>query len=133
MSLFTKFGIYNSIKIVSLFNLEYTLDNPNDYGTPADDNFGYITATCESYSIVGAYLEDDADGTSSGKAYIFDNSNGNLLWTLDNPNDFGGASTDDRFARTVAITESYSIVGAPYERKDSDVNSGKAYIFKASS
>ena len=46
--------------------LLHTLDNPNAYGTSASDYFGNSVATANTYSIVGAYYEDDAGGTESG-------------------------------------------------------------------
>ena len=53
----------------ALFN---TLDNPNPYGTSADDRFGHSVAISGNYAIIGAYLEDEAsNNTQSGKAYIF--------------------------------------------------------------
>ena len=54
-----------------LGDLLYTLDNPNAYGTSSGDRFSIQVSISESYAIVGAYFEDDAGGTSSGKAYIF--------------------------------------------------------------
>ena len=108
-------------------SLLWTLDNPNPYGTGQEDFFGNKVGICESYSIVGSE-EDDAGGTWSGKAYIYDNATGNLLWTLDNPNPYG-TSYRDFFAGSVAITESYSIVGARDEDDESGGVSGKAYIY----
>ena len=112
-------------------NLLHTLDNPNAYDTSAEDRFGYVVAISESYAIVGAYNEDDAGGTSSGKAYIFDTITGNLLHTLDNPNAYD-TSADDRFGDDVAISESYAIVGTYNEDDAGGTNSGKAYIYSTS-
>jgi len=112
-------------------SLLWTLDNPNGYSTSLDDYFGYDVDISESYAIVGAYKEDDASGTESGKAYIFDPSTGELLWTLDNPNAYG-TSADDNFGYSVSISESYAIVGAYAEDGDGVVISGKAYIFNSS-
>ena len=112
-------------------NLLYTLDNPNAYDTSADDRFGDNVAISESYAIVGAYPEDDAGGTHSGKAYIYSTSTGNLLYTLDNPNDFD-TSQNDQFGFSVAISESYAIVGALAEDDPGGTDSGKAYIFDTS-
>jgi hypothetical protein len=112
-------------------NLSHTLDNPNAYGTSASDYFGYSVAISDSYAIVGAYTEDDAGGSSSGKAYIFNPSTGALLHTLDNPNAYG-TSANDRFGRNVAISDSYAIVGAYLEDDAGGSNSGKAYIFNPS-
>ena len=114
--------------------LLHTLDNPN---ASAGDRFGYSVAITESYAIVGAPQEDDAGGTDSGKAYIFDTSTGNLLHTLDNPNTYD-TSAGDRFGYSVAITESYAIVGAYWESGPYDpaynypFRSGIAYIYSTS-
>ena len=57
---------------VTLGALLHTLDNPNAYGTSANDNFGLSVAISESYAIAGAYQEVDAlYELPSGKAYIF--------------------------------------------------------------
>ena len=48
-----------------------TYNNPNAYGTSADDYFGYSVAISGNYAIVGAYGEGDAGGTDSGKVYLY--------------------------------------------------------------
>ena len=103
--------------------LVHTLDNPNAYNTSAQDYFGYAVAISSNYAIVGAYQEDDAGDTSSGKAYIFNVTTGALVHTLDNPNPVGVGS-GDLFGYAVAISGNRAIVGA-YQ----DDFSGKAYIF----
>ena len=108
-------------------NLLYVLENPNAYGS-SDDNFGTTVDISESYTIVGAYYEDDAGGSNSGKAYIFSNATGNLLHTLDNPNAYS-TSSNDFFGNAVSISESYAIVGAYQEDDAGGFGSGKAYIF----
>jgi hypothetical protein len=108
--------------------LPITIDNPNAYSTSANDYFGYSVAISDSYAIVGAYLEDDAGGTQSGKAYIFHTANGALAYTLNNPNAYS-TSVNDNFGRSVAISDSYAIVGAFLEDDAGGINSGKAYIF----
>jgi hypothetical protein len=109
--------------------LVHTLDNPNAFNTSAADNFGSSVAISGNYAIVGAPAEDDADGVQSGKAYIFNVTNGSLLHTLDNPNPVG-ISFNDSFGGSVAISGNYAIVGARLE-DEADVgnDSGKAYIF----
>ena len=47
------------------------LHNPNAYGTSADDYFGISVAISGNRVVVGAYGEDDAGGTYSGKAYVY--------------------------------------------------------------
>jgi len=116
---------------VTTGNLVYTLDNPNAYDTSVLDYFGYQVNISDTHAIVGAYLEDDAGGLSSGKAYIFDLSDGSLVYTLDNPSAYG-TGYDDKFGRAVAISGNYAIVGAYQEDDASGTNSGKAYIFDLS-
>jgi hypothetical protein len=67
----------------------------------------------------------------SGKAYIFDNTTGLLVYTLDNPNPFG-TSDYDYFGCSVSISGNYIIVGAPYEGDAGGSYSGKAYVYKLS-
>jgi hypothetical protein len=105
-----------------------TLSNPNAYGTITDDRFGSSVAISGSRVIVGATGEDDAGGTSSGKAYIFDVSTGTLLHTLNNPNAYG-TSANDSFGTSVAISDSYAVVGTPQEDDAGGLGSGKVYIF----
>jgi len=113
--------------------LLHTLDNPNAYGTGQSDYFGWSVSICDDYAIVGAFLEDDAGGTDSGKAYIFNPVTGALLHTLDNPNAYG-TSQADRFGYSVSICDDYAIVGAYFEDEPDAIGleSGKAYIFNPS-
>jgi hypothetical protein len=111
--------------------LVHTLDNPNAYGTSADDSFGGSVAISGNYAIVGARNEDDASGTDSGKAYIFDVTTGALLRTINDPNAYG-TSAADQFGNAVAISGDYAIVGAFFEADAGGNGSGKAYIFNVS-
>ena len=110
--------------------LVHTLNNPNAHGTSVSDNFGYSVAISGNYAIVGAYYEDDAGGTSSGKAYIFDVTTGALLWTLNNPTAYG-TSVNDNFGYSVAISGNYAIVGAHQEDDINEYSAGKAYVFNS--
>tara|TARA_R110000772_G_scaffold138065_1_gene247025 strand:+ start:1570 stop:7344 length:5775 start_codon:yes stop_codon:yes gene_type:complete len=109
--------------------LVHTLDNPNAYGTIQGDIFGYSVAISGNSAIVGAYYEDDAGGTFSGKAYIFNVTSGALVHTLDNPNAYG-TSQSDQFSYSVAISGNSAIVGANGEDDAGGGASGKAYIYK---
>ena len=108
--------------------LVHTLNNPNAYGTSASDQFGESVAISGNYAIVGVPDEDDAGGTSSGKAYIFNVTTGALLYTLDNPNAYD-TSAGDNFGNAVAISGDYIIVGALTEDDAGGAGSGKAYVF----
>jgi hypothetical protein len=120
--------IYN----VTTGALLHTLNNPNAFGTSANDSFGYSVGISGDYAIVGATFEDDAGGSGSGKAYIFNVTTGALLQTLDNPNAFG-TSAGDFFGNDVAISGDYVIVGAPSEDDASGTSSGKAYVYQIES
>ena len=124
----SNFSGYAYIYNVTTGALLHTLNNPNPYGTSADDNFGYSVAISGNYAIVGAYGEDDAAGTGSGKSYLYTVTTGSLVHTLTNPNAYG-TNADDRFGQSVAISGNYAIVGAYQEDDASGTSSGKAYIY----
>ena len=107
-----------------------TYNNPNAYGTSANDQFGISVSVDGNRIIVSALYEDDAGGTNSGKVYIFDATTGSLLHTLHNPNAYG-TSANDYFGYSVAISGNYAIVGAYGEGDAGGTFSGKAYIFDA--
>jgi hypothetical protein len=111
--------------------LLHTLTNPNAYGTTPTDRFGWSVSISDTYAVVGAYLEDDAGGIESGKAYIFDVLTGALLQILNNPNAYN-TSVGDQFGYSVAISGSQVIVGTPYEDGAGGTQSGKSYIFSSS-
>jgi hypothetical protein len=113
---------------VTTGDLVHTLDNPNAFGTAEGDAFGEKVAISGNYAVVAAQSEDDAGGTNSGKAYIFNVTTGALVHTLDNPNAFG-TSENDFFGRSVAISGNYVIIGASLEDDAGGILSGKAYIF----
>lgn len=106
--------------------LVYTLDDPNAYSSSAGDNFGSSVAIDGDHAIVGAPGERDSSFVSSGKAYIFDVTTGNLLHTLDNPNAYGTTSSD-YFGWSVAISGNRAVVGAWGE--DPPSTGGVVYIF----
>jgi hypothetical protein len=91
-------------------SLTYTLTNPNPYSTATNDNFGTSIAVNGSYIVVGAPLEDSTVGSNTGRVYIF-SSTGSLLRTLE------GTSTRSsaQFGYSVAINDTYVVVGAPKE------------------
>ena len=107
--------------------LVHTLDNPNAYSTSQSDYFGISVDIDGNNAIVGAYLEDEATGTASGKAYIFNVTTGALIHTLDNPNASGTAASD-YFGDGAAISGNYCIVGA-WGEDDGANQTGTAYIF----
>ena len=98
--------------------------------TPSDadvgDNFGGSVAIHDARAIVGAAGNDDA-GTSSGAAYIFDLATGAELFKLTSP----VAQERDVFGESVAINESFAVVGSPrsWQRTSPPPPTGVAHLF----
>ena len=109
-------------------NVLYNKTNISAYNSAAGDWFAVTGAISGDHFIIGAEHEDDAGGNSSGAAYIFDVSTGNLLHTLTNPNAFSTSSAD-RFGTSVAISGNYAVVGADSEEDALGNYNGKAYIY----
>lgn len=95
--------------------------------------FGRNVALNDSYAIAGGMQIDDAgaEGTDSGKTFIYNLSDGSVKYTLDNPSMFGTGSYDN-FGTSVDISDSYAIVGAYNEDTSTVNNVGAAYIYDLS-
>ncbi len=100
-------------------NLLRSLDNPSP---AANDNFGSNLASNGTYLAVAAPF-DDTDVADSGRVYIFDPSNGQLISSIANPTPNGG----DFFSR-VSFSGDTLVVGAPTDDADG-ANAGMVYIF----
>lgn len=111
-------------------SLLYTLANPNVYGTVSNDYFGCSVAVSNTHAIVGAYGEDTAGYLTSGAAYVFDLSDGSLLYTFTNPN-ATGTPASDYFGQYVDICGNYAICSAHGEDVTGTGN-GSAYVFDLS-
>ena len=110
----------------------FGLDNPNAYGTGTTDQMGDENiAIGNNYMIIGARLEDDAGGDSSGKAYVFNTTSGTLTYTLDNPN-ASGTTAGDEFGFAVAVSDNYFVVSASREDDANGADQGTVYVFDAS-
>lgn len=97
----------------------YTINNPG-LTAPQNggDQFGSAVACSQSYIIAGARQDDlNVNVVDTGRAFIFDITNGTLLRTLNNPNPATTAVTTngDWFGSSVAISENYAAVAAPRE------------------
>ncbi|MCB9896743.1 MAG: hypothetical protein H6825_01940 [Planctomycetes bacterium] len=87
--------------------------------------FGFSVAVSDGKVLVGAMF-DDAQGNSSGAAYLFDASSGAQLAKL-LPAD---GTAGQWFGRSVALSGDLAVVGA--ERDDgAAIESGSAYLFDA--
>jgi len=105
-----------------------TIANPNNNSTDTNDDFGLHAITADSdYIVVGARLEDDNGTSNTGIAYVFDVSNGNLVYTLENPQ----ATSTDYYGFDVALTANYIVVGANQE-EGANFSDGAIYIYSKS-
>ena len=108
--------------------LLYTLDNPNLNQPALNDEFGYSVSISGNYAIFGAPGEQaTVQGDETGAAYIFDLTTGALVHTLENPTPI----LNDRFGEAVAIDGDRAIVGAEQADDVYGTDSGKAYIYNA--
>jgi hypothetical protein len=100
--------------------------------TPSDgaawDWFGSSVSVSGTTAIVGAWGNDD-NGSSSGAAYIFEQSGG--VWSEVAKLTATDADPNDRFGGAVSISGTTAIVGAGYD-DDQGVDSGSAYVFEQS-
>ncbi|WP_338766988.1 choice-of-anchor D domain-containing protein [Bernardetia sp. ABR2-2B] len=92
----------------------------------AGADFGQAVAIDGNIAIVGAYVENTADGSSAGAVYIyrFDGAD----WLIEQRITASDALAGDRFGSSVAIDGNRIIIGVP----SADSDKGKAYIFEFS-
>ena len=91
-----------------------------------DDQFGSSVAINGDYIIIGAPYEDTTE-SNTGSAYVFKISDTSVVQIAKIQASDGGVF--DYFGSSVAISEDYMAVGAPYNNS-SGVDAGSAYLFK---
>ena len=82
------------------------LENPTPFGTSNGDNFGIQVSTYGDYIAVSATGEEN----SAGKVYVFSNTTGSLLYTIDNPSTYNGTA-GDFFGNSISINNDYLVIG----------------------
>lgn len=115
-------------------NVVYSLDNPNNAFSAADDRFGASVAISDTYVAVGANWETHSSSsaqTQSGTVYVFSMATGNVVYTLENPNTFGQQNVD-LFGSTMAMSDNYLAVSAPLEDQTGFSGTGAVYVFDLS-
>lgn len=120
-------GIIRIFKKSDIWEVEDTL---SAWDARAGDRFGYSIDISEDYLIAGALGDNSKDSLDTGSAYIFKLNNGE--WVLDEKLFIENASPYLRFGSSVAITNSYAVIGAPYDN-ESGVMAGAAYLYENSS
>ena len=99
-----------------------TILNPQ----PITGVFGHTLATKDNLLIVGDPQASTKSTYYTGAGYVFDVTNGELLFTLRPPNPISGKPS--RFGHAVGFSESLILIGAPLEHVGSIV-AGAVYGF----
>ncbi len=89
----------------------------------AENRFGYSVALDGDYALVGAFGEG-AGGSDAGAAYVFQRTDTNS-WDSGFKITAPDAQADNWFGYSVALSDRYTLVGAPLK----DASAGAAYIF----
>lgn len=93
----------------------------------ANDGFGASVSVSGGIVIVGAYLDDCADGSDCGSAYVF-RFNG-TSWFQEQKLIAADAAAADAFGWSVSIDGDTAIVGAPGHSCAAGPYCGSAYVF----
>lgn len=108
------------------------LKNPNIYGTPLNDFFGYSVSISDVYALVSGHTEDIPNyedpntlEQDAGVVYVFDLLTGELLVSI-NDEDWDVAPGGDLFGSALAITNTHIIVGA----YDEGAEEGAVYVYE---
>jgi len=93
----------------------------------AGDCFGISVSLSGDYVMVGADWETTG-GNGSGAAYLFSRT-GDNTWSAGTKVTASDAAALDNYGNSVAISDSYAVVGAYRDDPDWPYNSGSAYVF----
>lgn len=108
-----------------------TIEDPNMYGTTAEDIFGADTKiNINNLMVASAYYEDDVNNNQTGAIYLIDLTTGDVIYETANPDRTPG-DDNDYFGQSVAIGELYYAGHAPYEdlSEGDTTHNGIVYIF----
>jgi hypothetical protein len=94
----------------------------------AHDHLGYSVAVSGDTAVIGAYGDDNENGTDSGSAYIFrfDGSS----WAEEAKLLASDGEDYDYFGCSVAISGDTAVIGADRDDNENGTDSGSAYIFR---
>ena len=128
-------GTWSKLTLIEPHTVDATVDfTLADEVPSATGNYGYAVASSNSYTAIGRPAANNiAEGTTPGRCYVYNNSDGTLKHTITNPNisNQGSGTAGDRFGVNVSCTDTYILVGADYEY--TSALSGRAYLYNAAS
>jgi hypothetical protein len=101
-----------------------TLTSPN----PEVNGFFGVSVSISGTTVVVGALDETANAHSgAGHAYVFDATDGSLITTFTSPT----PETNGNFGRSVSISGTTVVVGAPQETANALSQAGHAYVFNA--
>ena len=127
---------YDNSGVVYLFDvttgsLTTTYVNPNPDSTPSGDQFGYSISIKNGRMVVGAPYEDSFGTSGVGKAYVYNLGSTFLQQTLGTVYTYSTIA-NDRFGMGVAINDSYTAIGSPYEDAAGQLQTGVVQVYNSS-
>lgn len=92
-----------------------------------EDRFGWDVALADGTTLVGTPFDEDPNGRRSGAAYVFETVDGG--WSQGAKLAAPDGDERDRFGKSVSITGTTALVGAPHDEDPNGANAGAAYVF----
>ena len=96
------------------------------YDGAENEYFGSSVALWGNYALIGSYFDSDG-GSQSGSAYAFQDSSG--TWVVADKITASDAAESERFGNSVAISDSFGIVGAYFGDHSGFTNAGAVYVY----
>jgi hypothetical protein len=93
----------------------------------ADDFFGNSVSISGDYAIIGAYRDDIGGNSNQGSAYIFKRSG--ITWNQEAKLTASDGAENNNFGYSVAIYDTYAIIGSPDDTIESINKQGSSYIY----
>eukprot|EP00002_Diphylleia_rotans_P038475 TRINITY_DN8765_c0_g1_i4.p1 TRINITY_DN8765_c0_g1~~TRINITY_DN8765_c0_g1_i4.p1 ORF type:complete len:1290 (-),score=165.30 TRINITY_DN8765_c0_g1_i4:814-4683(-) len=93
-------------------------------------SFGIAVSIVDDHALVGASSADSLRSSNTGAAYVFSRSG--VLWVEESVLFASNAMQGDEFAKSVALTRTYALLGAPSADAGLVTDYGAAYVFSRS-
>ena len=97
-------------------------------GGALNDRFGISVSVSGDTALVGAFLDDNDNGSGAGSAYVFVRDANTRAWSEQAKLLASDGAADDQFGFSVSVNGETALVGA-YSDDDNGLNSGSAYVF----
>ena len=92
----------------------------------ASDRFGWSVSVSGDTAVIGAPYDREV-WSWAGSAYVFVRSGG--VWTQQARLAASDAAADDRFGRSVSVSDDTAVIGAYYDDHAGGTDAGSAYVF----